>query len=162
MNVNTNTARSSGNAHQRRAEAMAAARKQRAPKAEPAAAPAPEPAPEAEAELVLAVAGASRRPRLDWTDVDLGQRPDAVIARELGVSREAVRRQRERRHIPAFVAPPAVPHVRVPRVDPWAAERRLGTMGDFELAGLLGVSMSTVVRARIRLGVPAFTQRGRS
>jgi hypothetical protein len=40
---------------------------------------------------------------IDWDAVDLGQRPDSIIAHELSVSRRKVCYERRKRHLPAFV-----------------------------------------------------------
>jgi hypothetical protein len=45
---------------------------------------------------------ARRKQDFDWQLIDLGQRPDAVVARELGVRREAVGKARRGLSIPAF------------------------------------------------------------
>lgn len=41
--------------------------------------------------------------RIHWQDVSLGNKPDSVLARELGVTREVVKNARRRAGIPAFV-----------------------------------------------------------
>jgi hypothetical protein len=78
----------------------------------------------------------------------LGTAPDAVIAREEGVSREAIRQRRTRAGIKPF-APKA------PRKSPkWIA--LLGTMPDRELARASGVHRTMIRNRRIEKGIPAF------
>jgi hypothetical protein len=44
-----------------------------------------------------------RASTIEWESVDLGQRPDSIIAHELGVGRRKVCYERRKRHLPAFV-----------------------------------------------------------
>lgn len=91
------------------------------------------------------------RHRINWDAPGirprLGVEPDRTIARDLGVTQDAVADARKRRSIPA-----------PPRTIDWdspAIRKRLGTMPDAKLAAELGVARNTVTRARIARGIPA-------
>ncbi len=76
----------------------------------------------------------------------LGTRPDAEVARRLGVRRGAVLAKRRELRIPSW---------RGSRAWTKSELRRLGTMSDSDLAKKLGLSKSKVVAQRVTQGIPS-------
>lgn len=98
----------------------------------------------------------SRAPKhIYWDAVDLGSRPDAEIAAEYGVAQRSVRWAREQRGIPVYDDAPRASTVNK-GID-WVTIP-LGHRPDSEIARELGVSVSTVHRARQRRGIPAYKE----
>lgn len=81
---------------------------------------------------------------IDWSSVDLGKRPDAEIARELGLSRSTVIAARTKRGIPA--CPGRVAWDKV----------GLGQRPDAAIAAELGVPRVYVATARSRRKIPPY------
>lgn len=90
---------------------------------------------------------------IDWTGVDLGDRPDVVIAKEKGCSSSTVKRERVRQGIPACRD---IPDRSGYKTDWKANEHQLGQKTDTDLARELGVSPATVSAVRKRRGIPPF------
>jgi len=89
---------------------------------------------------------------IEWVSVGLGTKPDAQVARNLGMSKSAVGRARRRLGIAAF------DQRRVPKGIDWDAQP-LGEVSDTELAKCLGVAAPVIVNARQRRGIPALNPR---
>lgn len=79
--------------------------------------------------------------------IDFAQHSDGDIAKMFGVDRATVRKYRHRKKLPAYDNVGVRPY-----------DRLLGTMTDGELAEQASVSIDTIWRRRVRLGVPAFTK----
>lgn len=86
---------------------------------------------------------------VDWSSVDLGQRPDTVIASELGVTAGAVQQQRNKRKISPFVPDLLSQWIDLP----------LGQMPDAVLGRQVGVQSNHVRRYREKLGISLFPGR---
>ena len=91
---------------------------------------------------------------IDWDSVDLGQRSDYIIAKELGVSSAAVRSQRSNRGIPRAANPTGRG---IHRTDIDWDDQPLGEVSDAELARELGVSAPTVARHRRKRNIKPAT-----
>lgn len=103
--------------------------------------------------------------RVDWDKVGLGTRTDEEIAQEVGVSRKTVAKQREKLGITPLRPPPerskeerSARYQHAMAID-WS-QVGLGKRSDAALSKELGVSLDTVRNNRIRLGIPAFANRG--
>ena len=94
------------------------------------------------------------RREVDWSRQPLGQKSDRALAAELGVDRTAVAQARRRRGIAACTDSSRFREN--PRKVNWVAVAGLGRMPDGVLARKLGVTRSAVIKARMRLGVPAY------
>jgi len=84
---------------------------------------------------------------IDWDGVGLGERPDAVIARELGCRRYHVRTARRERGIPTS-----------PRTVDWD-EVGLGERPDADIAEEHGIDRSGVARVRRERGIKPYELR---
>lgn len=83
------------------------------------------------------------RPRgIDWDDQPLGEVPDSVLSKKLGVSMQAVWLARTHRNIEKMSV-----------IVDWD-NQPLGDGPDDVLAHRLGVSVSAVCKARLRRGIP--------
>jgi hypothetical protein len=90
----------------------------------------------------------------DW-HARLGKEPDSAIARDMGVTPNAILSLRRRRSIPAFV-PPDAP---APTADNWQA--RAGKVSDLTIAKEHGVYPGVVWRYRAAHNIPPSGQSGR-
>lgn len=99
-----------------------------------------------------------QRPRsenagIDWDTQPLGEGCDLDLAKQLGVTKEAVRAARRHRGISS-----ARRRSGRPASADWDAQP-LGQVSDVELAKKLGVSTSTVRLQRDKRGIPPYTER---
>lgn len=86
---------------------------------------------------------------IDWDNEPLGEITDYELAKQLGVSRPAVRGARHRRNIPVFD-----PKNEPKNID-WDSVP-LGEYIDKTIAHILNVNRRTVARARTRRGIPSY------
>lgn len=90
-------------------------------------------------------------PVVNWDDQPLGVESDRVLARRLGVTRQAVQQARESRCVP----PCGIESV--PKGIDWD-DQPLGRMLDTEIAAALGVSPAIVGRQRRKRGIQAWSE----
>jgi hypothetical protein len=89
---------------------------------------------------------------IDWDHVQLGSKPDGVLAKELGVTPGAVKNQRWKRAIKSFnPAPRNLSHIN------WDS-LGLGMKSDMEIGREYGIPQSVVTRHRSRLGIKSFEE----
>lgn len=94
-----------------------------------------------------------RKKRIDWDTVpDLGSVSDSIIAKRLGVTKQAVHGARKARGIKA--ARPKAADI------DWAAITDMGIVSDPVIAARIGVAGSTICRKRAELGIPAYVGKG--
>lgn len=139
---------------------------------EPAPEPAPEtpPAPAAAAVVEVAAKTAApapkkgaqlRKVRVDWEkETRLGKMTDSALARDLGVTSNAVRQARIARKIP-YTADSFAYKFGSKGID-WDNESRLGKVSDGVLAAEYGVNPSAVHQARQARGIPSATPKPRA
>lgn len=85
----------------------------------------------------------TRRININWDSMPLGEAPDSVLADSLGCSTWAVRRQRMKRKIPAFVNGYQIDWSKAPFL----------RYTDAELAEKYGVPVRTVLHHRLKMGI---------
>ena len=88
---------------------------------------------------------------INWDEMPLGRFPDAVLARELGVSSQVVHKARTRRLISRFETPERLRRLTID----WDLVD-LGERPDSAIARELGVSKRSVCTERRSRGIPAF------
>jgi hypothetical protein len=89
----------------------------------------------------------------------LGVEPNHVIAKRFGVSRHLVRRERERLDIPPHPSGPrpGQPSPRRKQLPQWVHEK-MGTMPDYQLANLVGVSQWAIQSRRQAAGILTYAE----